>query len=264
MNKKKMSDKTKKKVKKAIVLGAAFAGTALLTIGGIYVYKHKDILDKEIKLGRKNVNFIRKSGTFDYLDVDINAFSGSNVNINKSYNDLKNLDLQMIKSINSENEGKLGCSTNCVHCTLAYIGNSLFGKKWKALPFDGIDETSGLVTQGRNANIFFKLFNNVKQYSYNENNLKDVLNKIPKGSVGALGMRNIDGSGHIINYEKSLLGKIRLIDTQNNIIIDSFSRVGKNQIEFLSKSFTGESLVYDFTNASLKDNIDDILKYLIK
>lgn len=67
INKKKMSDETKKKVKKAIILGTAFTGTALLTIGGIYVYKHKDILDKEIKLGRKNVNFIRRKNVKIYI-----------------------------------------------------------------------------------------------------------------------------------------------------------------------------------------------------
>lgn len=56
--------------KKYIKIGAAVVGTALVAYGGYKLYQNRDYIKKYAKLGKKNVDFIRNSNAFDYLDPE--------------------------------------------------------------------------------------------------------------------------------------------------------------------------------------------------
>ena len=64
-----LSDEQKKKLKKAAIIGAAVVGTALVTYGAYKLYSNRGMIRNYTNLGKKNVDFIRNSGKFDYLDI---------------------------------------------------------------------------------------------------------------------------------------------------------------------------------------------------
>lgn len=69
------SDKKKKfqltdKQKKYIKIGVGVTAGILAAYGGYELYKHLNRSQNEINLGKKNIDFIRNSGKFDYLDSD--------------------------------------------------------------------------------------------------------------------------------------------------------------------------------------------------
>ena len=79
----------KEKIKKAAIIGAAVVGTALVAYGGYKLYQNKDMLRMKANLGKKNLDFIRNSGKFDYLDTafDDNSISES---VKESVNEFRN------------------------------------------------------------------------------------------------------------------------------------------------------------------------------
>lgn len=64
-----MSDETKQKLKKAAIIGAAVVGTALVTYGAYKLYSNRGMIRNYTNLGKKNIDFIRNSGKFDYLNI---------------------------------------------------------------------------------------------------------------------------------------------------------------------------------------------------
>lgn len=70
-------DKEKKydsrKMKKALMIAAGIGATAIVAYAGYKIYQNSPQFQGYIKLGKKNMDFIKNSGTFDYLDVESSA-----------------------------------------------------------------------------------------------------------------------------------------------------------------------------------------------
>ena len=66
-----MSDETKQKLKKAAIIGAAVVGTALIAYGAYKLYGNRGMIRNYTNLGKKNIDFIRNSGKFDYLTANL-------------------------------------------------------------------------------------------------------------------------------------------------------------------------------------------------
>ena len=174
------------------------------------------------------------------------------------------LDLTMIKKINSSGPTTHDRQINCVHCTTAYVLNSLFGKNVTAKGCLGVDEVSGLVMGGRDTRIFKAIFDGVKtRETPKGESFSKALSDLPNGSTGILFIRNLSpffgGVGHVINYEKDNRGVVSLIDGQ---IGRTFSQYEGNL--FYSLRGLGSVVAsYDFSQAALKPNAGDILKHMV-
>lgn len=243
-NKKKfqLSDKQKKYLK----IGAGIVAGALIAYGGYKLYQNKDLLLKEIKLGRKNVDFIRNSGKFDYLTID--SLGGS-----------KFIDKNMVKSINKSNLLDTGGQINCVNCSVSYILNSKFNMNTTAKAYAGIDEISGMQAPGRSLNFLHSIFDNINRKDISESSFDNLIKNIDNNSKGCLAVTNrLFGYGHMINYEKSASGLLTIIDSQSGEILD-YSKTK----ELLNSCYTGNGIIYDLSNSTLKDSAKDILKYVI-
>lgn len=283
-----LSDKTKRRIK----IGAAAVGGVLLAYGAyklttssntykkiqlLYgnpdpnsaLEKSRSIIDS---LTKENVGVTKQNVNKDLKSAILSATNNKNVG-----KELKDIDASLLKTIN---DGIVGFeqapdperSMNCGHTSVSYIMNSLFGVKCQASPMGGVDEKSGMLLVGRTPESVASAFDNVKITHLGQKNSDDILadyktnltdlpllknakKSIPKGSTGILEVSNRSGS-HFLNYERSRRGKITLIDTQNNLIGDGADDLF-NSNYVLAK-------VFDFSNASLKPNAYDILKYFVQ
>lgn len=113
-----LSDKQKKYIK----IGLAVAGVSLAVAGGLYLYKNKDYLSMYMKMGKKNVDFIRNSGTFDYLNIreDKDAYIVDPNNILQKTSTSGKLS-EALKNVNPSGE-KDHCQQNVVAACLRYMG----------------------------------------------------------------------------------------------------------------------------------------------
>ena len=71
-----LTDEQKAKIKKAAIIGGAAVVAAIAAYGGYKLYKNRGMLRNYANLGKKNVDFIRKSGKFDYLDIKSEGLAG--------------------------------------------------------------------------------------------------------------------------------------------------------------------------------------------
>ena len=186
--------------------------------------------------------------------VPINIF-----NVGKKFNDI---DVNMVKSINAPgmNSG-YERTINCTHCVLSYILNSLFGMKTTAKEFNGVDEVSGLVSDGRELQLFKTIFDNIKEtdYGYDGEDFIKGINNLSNNSTGILEVRNPKTkSGHVINYEKTSNGIVTLIDSQ----IGGVAEANTNNLQILSKHWRLQR-VLDFSKASLRADADDVLDAMV-
>lgn len=221
-----LTDKQKKNLKRAAIIGGVALGTALAAYG---IYK-------------LNANSNNIKG-----DIITDAVSKNTPKVGLSSNEI---DKKMVSSINASNVGKDG-TNNCVKCSTAYVCNSAFGKDVSAKGGKGELET------------VVKAFNGVKeidnQYSTTRPSKKAAtrfLSELPSGSTGILKVSRSFGGKmqqHAINYEKDLSGITTLIDSQqrdtNNQIMPNGSSLFN---AYLDKAIFQKA--YDFTDASIDEN----------
>ena len=145
---------------------------------------------------------------------------------------------------------------NCFHTTAAYILNAVLGENVTALPYDGIDEVSGLSGLGRDYRIFSAIFNglNIRECAKNES-MHDMFKSLEPGSTGVIHIR-AGGLGHFINYEKDTDGVVTVIDPQTNTISDTSAYIASGRYS--------PYRVIDCSNASLKPDAKEILKHMVK
>lgn len=109
------------KQKKYIKIGLAVAGTALATYGAYKIYQNSNQLSAYKNLGKKNVEFIRQSGKFDYLSDVQGLELDSNFELTSS-----NI------SHCAANVNPSGSNTNCGSVSSAVLLNAM-GGDYKAL-----------------------------------------------------------------------------------------------------------------------------------
>lgn len=173
----------------------------------------------------------------------------------------KNVDMQMIKSINP-NYGTANYDTNCAHCSLSYVLNSLFGQKTSALPMRSVDEASGLVMTGREPAVYNSIFNNINRIKNNSGkSFSDSLNDLlPDKSTSILYLDGEGGLKHLLCAERS--GKnITIIDPQIDHTFDL-----NNEIEFKNLYDKVYNLleIFDLSNASIKTDAINVINNMVK
>lgn len=237
------------KQKKAIKIGSVIAAGLLVTAGAVYLAK-SGVFNGFVSSGREVVSDIIGGGNNVAKGAGKSFFQ-----INKN----------MVSNINSKYRNTKEGSINCFHTTLAYIGNSLFGKNWAAAPMYGVDEISGMKMEGRNVNLFHQLFSGVVETNYTKSfidgrplDITDISSRINNGSTGVV-MVNVNTGflnfNHYMNYEKSRTGKLTIVDPQNGLVIDS---------QKFRKGVYSVLRTLDFSNATLNDNIEEILRNLVE
>ena len=259
----------KEKLKKYAKVSAGAVIATLAVIGGVYLVKSGK-LDKIIKSGKD----ITKDAIDKIGDQTIDALN--NVGLSGTSERIvgrqpEQIDMNMVSRINLAGTSKSpDRQFNCTHCTTAYILNSLFGRNVKALPFSGIDESSGIKTSYRDNNVFRSMFDNIEyqqfmtpalpaKISHNKPadflSWNDALGRI-KAGTGVLGVINKDGSGHALIYEKTKDGIISIIDPQHN-----YSFVATPAL--LERAWR-PNLAIDFTNATIKPGADSLLSRFVE
>lgn len=228
-----------KKIFKGVAITAGVAAVLSMTYDSLDSDSFEEIVD----LGK---NFVLNSVT----DVD-------QLQLGKS---IEQIDRKMVESINSDVEGTWAGSVNCVHTSTAYILNSLFGYKAKALGNYGIDEVSGMVADGRDINILHGIFDGINVKSVSNQSFENVFSNLKPGSTGILHVQS-SGGKHVINYEKDLKGNVSVIDAQRyrSKIMDSQRFIANAK----SQGFSPLDVV-DFSNASIRSGAEDVLKYIVK
>lgn len=223
--------------KKLIKIGASAAVGVLVVGGAIYLSKNGNF-DNLRSIGMKNVESV-------FGKIYDNK-------VGKSFDEI---DQKMVKSINHKNKNSIGGRINCTHTSLSYILNSVFGMNTTALPFSGIDETSGLKLEGRDIGIYNSIFDNLDtRKCYENETMFDMFRSLKPGSTGILGIR-VGPNKHVLNYEKTLDGAVTVIDAQTNSITGIS--------EYVSSGRYSPYIVIDCSNATLKDGADKILKNMV-
>ena len=237
--KKRLTDEEKKRIVK-IALGA-IAGAAVVG-GTIYL----------AKTGKLD-NLINKGKSF----ID-NQFGGSfNDSAPKIGKTLSEIDQKMVKNINKANYNTPGGQTNCFHTTTSYILNSVFGKNTTALPFNEVDEKSGFSGYGRHYQLYNAIFENINIRECNKNeSMFNMFKSLKNNSTGVVHIRS-GPSAHFINYEKDSQGNVTIVDPQlkKNQIHDIFMYVSSGRFTPIR--------VLDFSDAKIKEDAGDILKYIV-
>lgn len=204
-----------------------------------------------------------ESGAFDDIIGGGRGFVSKTISnvadksqIGKSFNQI---DKQMVDSINSDVAGTYEGEINCFHTTTSYILNSLFGKSTKALGFNAIDEVSGLSREGRDIKLYKAIFDNIEIESKEGKSFNEVFSELKPGSTGVLRIGN--PSGHFINYEKDTAGNTTIVDPQNRM----FKVMKADKWSDMARTYGySPKEAIDFSNASIKENADEILKHIVK
>lgn len=205
-----------------------------------------------------------KSGALDEVIETGKAFAdqvtSATLNKNALGKSLKDIDEKMVAQINAENHSTYNGGLNCFHTSTSYILNSLFGMDTKALGFSGIDEASGLTIPGRHKNLFKTIFNGIEIEDVQDVPNDEVFKNLKSGSTGVLRLGGSNG-GHFLNYEKDKNGNVTIVDGQltKNRIVD-----GVKYLNMMNKYDISVLDVIDFSNASLRDGADEILRHIVK
>ena len=122
-----MSDETKQKLKKAAIIGAAVVGTALIAYGAYKLYGNRGMIRNYTNLGKKNIDFIRNSGKFDYLTANLgDDWADSKDNFLDPDKILKRSDVSgnIVKALADVNPSKEKdhCQQNALAACLKYLG----------------------------------------------------------------------------------------------------------------------------------------------
>ena len=237
--KKRLTDEEKKRITK-IALGA-IAGAAV--VGGTIYLAKTGKLDKIINSGKSYIN--------DQFGGSANSF------VPKIGKELSDIDPKMVDNINKSNRNTIGGQLNCFHTSTSYILNSIFDKNTTALPFNGVDEISGLAKEGRSYQLYSAIFNNIHIRECNKTeSMYEMFKSLKNGSTGVLHIR-AGSSGHFLNYEKDLNGNVTIIDPQ----------LKKNQIrsmyDYVGSGYYRPYRILDFSEATIKENAGEILKYIV-
>lgn len=241
-NKSKNSNTTAEKRKQLIKTGAIIAGGILAAGTAVYLVKS----GKFDEIAQNGRNFIE------------NQFGGhlskQMPGIGKAINDI---DRQMVKKINAGDKRSIGRKTNCAHTSLAYVLNSVLGENVKALPYNGIDEFSGMVNNlGRHYRIFEAVFDGIGiQECASGETMFDTFKSLPDGSTGILQIRAGAGA-HYLNYEKTATGDVTVVDCQTNKIT--------SVLPYVTSGRYSPIRVMDCSNVTLKPDADKILQYMVK
>lgn len=220
-----LSDKTKRNLKRAAIIGGVAVGTALVAYG---VYK---------------VSKMNNTPTGSPLD----HLKESDSNIGRSS---KNLNTSLISNMNSINNGPSG-NENCVKCSTDYILGSVFGKNVTAKGGKG------------DPSLINKAFDGVVQIDNDHVSTKPsrkaasaFLNDLPSNSTGILRVSRphpIKNFQHDLNYEKDSSGIVTLIDTQRHDSSEQIMESGSNLFNrYLDGTIFQTAL--DFSHATLRDD----------
>ena len=235
LNKIKLTDNQKK----AIKIGAAIAGTALMTYG-IYKISQSTTIQNYVSAGKEWLG------------------AGSSVNLlsNNIGKEFTNINMDTVRRMNSGSEN--GRDMNCFNTSLGYILESVFNIKCKAKPFDGIDTKSGMVMPGRPRALYKAIFDGIKETIYeNRMSLDEALKEIPSKSTGILHVIDMKGNAHFLNYEKSKLNFISLIDCQSGQAVGY-----RKQIH--NSLFSEVVAVLDLSEAALRENADERIDLVVE
>ncbi len=267
------TDERKAKAKRVAKGAAITAAVVLAAYGG---YKLSQMPAVQERIGQRTVTGL----------LDVNDIGGRSVpRIGKSISDI---DATMVGKINKDNIGRDG-EINCAHTSMAYICNTLFGMNVTAKGFSGIDEVSGLVKEGRSKRIFDAAFSGINHISVPRGEAFDrSVKRIPRGTTGVMHLvPNYDGltrvlmqqglsraqaekkirelglSGHFVNFEKSILGRTTIVDSQRHSlerqIVDADGLFGKQ----LSALWLTDEIM-DFSEATISDGADSIFQHCIQ
>lgn len=200
-NKKRMSEDTKRKLKKAAIIAGVSVG---LIAGGYLAYKmHGRIDTRKVEQFNDTVDQLIREHSAErvkalelYADTSQEAveawFSDNGLQFNDKYEMIKkasgpsdrefykNLKLKVsdfydengaeavrseIGKINEALSGTPEGSINCAHCSLSFVLNNAFGKNVRALGNYGVDEVSGSIVRGRYLPIYNAMFDNINWIS---------------------------------------------------------------------------------------------------
>lgn len=251
------TNETKKKFKlsdnqkKALKIGVAIVGAALVAYGGYKIYENRGMIKNYMNLGKKNVDFIRNSGKFDYLDK---RFSGANIKAyQKMFDDISVKELDSI----AENLNPLKKDCNCQSGVLAF-DSMMKGVKASALDVD---------TRKIDNNEFVsKVYKNIKgdNIMLPLDSIKEVEEKLVSlgdGTFGRLGLySNNHESGHALGYLVNN-GKVHVYDNDSRRIIplDLYANV----MESIGKKFDLNDVHYLRTD-NLEYNDFNFINQMIK
>ena len=240
---------TLKKVGKGVAVGVGIGLSAYAAYKGYSHVKTKsDVTEAVYNKGRNEVTRIISGVDNLYAGQQADPFSLGK----QSYE----IDQAMVSRINRDNNiHSIDGGMNCFHTSCAYILNSLYGCDVTAKPMLGVDEVSGLAKPGRSKHLWHACFDGVREYEAPNNaaEIRKCFVNIPNGSTGV-----IRANAHYLNYEKSISGKITLIDCQSNEIRPYDPRTEP----FTLKIGQTDMSVYDFSRASIKD--PSLFNYLVK
>lgn len=234
LNKIELTDKQKK----AIKIGAIVVGAALITYGA-YKVSQTATIHNFIDVGK------------EYLG----AGSSVNLSSNRIGKEFTDINMETVKRMNSGSES--GRDINCFNTSLGYILESVFGIKCKAKPFDGIDTKSGMVMPGRPRALYKAIFNGIKETVFDGNtSLDTALKNIPSKSTGILHVIDKRGIAHFLNYEKSKLNFVSLIDCQTGEAAGYRKRI-------YNSLFSEVIAVLDLSEATLQDDANEIINLMV-
>lgn len=267
-----LSDKQKKYIK----IGAALSVAALAAYGGYKLYQNRGMIRNYANLGKQNIDFIRNSGKFDYLD---SAFDQSPLRGVIEDSGLKAIDTNESDSILLSNINKDKVGGNCQCCASAVLGR-LFG----------IDVSAqNVVSDYKYDELMDKVFNkhddDIKRVINPDSDkiMRSILRRGTVGDVGAIGLewndryaelykirtgKDLDSRAHIFNYRIDSDGqgnkKVTFLDGQiekDNSYIEAFMKQYLNSGK--EASYTKIGNINDGVESFLNSlNIDEYKKFI--
>lgn len=243
--------------KKALVTGAIVVASCLAVYGGYKLATSPQGREPTDKLINRN-----KDTRISEISSGDNGGSADIIgSVGKSFSDI---DQKMVSSINEDgwvgNPPRLttDCARNCSQTSIAYIMNSVLGMNVKAKGFGGVDEISGLVQKGgRNKNVFGAIFDGIQatEVPASDREVDKAINHIKNGTTGIIRIQQGE-FGHFLNYERDNNGNLVFIDCQSGKV-GRFEDLG-NKSNFILTD------IFDCSNATLREDSDNYLKYMVK
>ena len=219
--------------KKEIITGTAIM--AGLVIGGVYLAKHPELVQKGISSVR-NIGIKSDSSFGSVTTADIDKMFEKNLSNSRIDNDFKGINPNFtqtegrdINFVLKADDGEPLQSVNCQACSLAYEIRRKFGKDVQAHLIDT-----------RKEDMLSDVFKNAKTKRVSVKEWSDLSKQISKfgnGSRGVLGMTTAKGK-HMISFEV-VNGRPILFDCQIGKAFDS-----------------GNSKVFDMFYEAFKDGIE--------
>ena len=271
--KKGLTDKQKKYIK----IGMAAAATVLATYGAYKLYENHDLIRMEMKMGKKNVDFIRNSGKFDYLNTKCGSLAGiSDEIVNNISNQfgvkVKEITTSIMDDVNTLRNNRIpGDANDCGPLALDFffrragfdITTSELG-----LGHEGgfsLNELSFYIKGLRKENIKLPGMNNEDCLNAIKSEiLKQCGNDISKECVGLISLLpGNSGTGHFTSWYTEN-GKIKFVDIQKGY--DISQRLNYQALENIIVSrlddceIKGRNLFGSKTDSTIKAIIKNFIK----